>query len=275
LPEGNAQGQDSTASEVILFFGELILMYIFFLLLLVAYLAVTSVLEARETKKLLKNPVTESIRHKCYTYLIVSGWVAVVAVAIMCFFANITPADIGLRLLDMNYNIWFNTITFVLCGGLFAVTLYQVICYLASKKYREAVRAKLADDGSKSHYDVVIGELMIPRSKREKGLFFWMSATAGIGEEIVWRGFLFFLLQAIFPGVSIIIIILIASVIFGAGHSYQGLSGVIKTTAAGALLGCLFLVSGSLIPGILFHFFVDFSSAFLLSEEKETDSVLQ
>ena len=78
-----------------------------------------------------------------------------------------------------------------------------------------------------------------------------------------------FLLQTIFPGIPIYLIVLIPSVIFGIGHFYQGVHGVIVTGVVGAVFMGLFLVSGSLIPGMVLHFLSDVSSTFLLSEEQE------
>ena len=242
-------------------------MYICFFIAVLAYFTLTSALDARKTKRLINASITEKVRVKWYVEAIIWEWGAVLAVLIMCLLSDISFKDIGFRQISFEYDFWFNFIIIALCGLLFALLLYQVISYLASAKYREAIQAKFTNDMDKSHYNAVMENLLIPRSKKEKQAFFWVSLTAGICEEILLRGFLFFLLQAVFPNITIILVVIIASVLFGLWHSYQGLQGVIKTTLAGALFGCLYLVTGSLIPGILLHFFVDYSSAFLLSEE--------
>lgn len=43
--------------------------------------------------------------------------------------------------------------------------------------------------------------------------------------------------------------------------------GVIKTGAVGMILVLLYLVTDSLVPGIILHFLIDYSSAFLIREE--------
>ena len=79
-----------------------------------------------------------------------------------------------------------------------------------------------------------------------------------------------FLLADIFPDMHIAVIGIIAALLFGAFHCYQGLTGVIKTSAAGMLFVALYLVTDSLVPGIILHFLVDFSSAFLVDDKNET-----
>lgn len=44
---------------------------------------------------------------------------------------------------------------------------------------------------------------------------------------------------------------------------------MIKTGVVGMLFVMLYLVTDSLVPGIILHFGVDFSSAFLIREERE------
>ena len=241
-------------------------MHIIFLLLVIIYLMVTAVSDARKTKELIGRPITEKVRVKFYIETIILGWASVLAVMAMCVIAKANFEDIGFRLISLNYNIWFSIITFVLCGVLLLGSLYQVVSYLTNAKYREAIKEKFAGGTDENQYDAVVN-LLVPRSKKEKQVFFWVSLTAGVGEEILLRGFLFYLLGAIFPGISMIVVVLISGALFGIWHLYQGLQGVIRTTISGILFGCLFLASGSLIPAILLHFLLDLSSAFLLAEE--------
>jgi len=94
--------------------------------------------------------------------------------------------------------------------------------------------------------------------------------TAGICEEIIFRGLLLYILQGLFPNLSIVFILLIAFTLFGIGHLYQGIKGVINTAIVGAIFCCLYLVTNSLFLGMLLHFVMDFSSAFIIREEKNS-----
>lgn len=244
-------------------------MYLLFLLAVVAYFVVVAIKEVQKTKRLLSVPITEKVRVKNYLGIIAFGWGTLLAVLIMCLYAEINFTDIGLRRLSFDYNIWFNIAVFVLSGAVFAMCLYQIIASFVSAEHRKAAMEMFGDDAGKSNYDKVIATL-IPRSKKEKLVFLGVPITAGIMEEILARGFLFLIIQTLFPYLSIIFVVLISSVLFGVAHAYQGIIGVIKSTLLGVLFGCLYLVTGSLIPSIILHFFIDFTAVFMFNEKEMT-----
>jgi len=243
-------------------------MYIILLSLLIIYLVITAILTAQAIKSMKNAVITEGARLNLYRGTIVQSWLFLVVLLLICLFAGISFYAVGLRPTSLSGYFWFNIITFIAAIGLLAVMLYQIAAYLLSAKYRAKTQTKLAADAAKNHYSAVLHNIVIPRSKKEKRLFIAVSLTAAIGEEIIWRGMLFYLLQAIFPGLPVAAIVIIASLPFGLAHLYQGASGFIKTTLAGLLFGCLYVASGSLIPGIMLHFVVDFAAVFLLTAEK-------
>ena len=242
-------------------------MYLFFLIATAAYFTGTAILDAQKTRRLMEIEITEEVRVRFYIGTIIWGWGAVLAVLIMCLIADIGFTDVGFRQISFEHNTIFTVITLVACGLLSAGFLYQTISCLVSAKYREAIKAKFSADADKNGNKSVAENLLIPRSKKEKKIFFYVSLTAGVSEEILSRGFLFFLMQSVFPDISIIIVVAITSALFGIWHIYQGLQGIIRSALAGAVFGCLFVAVGSVVPAILLHFFLDYSSAFLLSEE--------
>jgi len=85
-----------------------------------------------------------------------------------------------------------------------------------------------------------------------------LSPAAGIGEEIIYRGFLQWAL-ATTTG-DPISAIGTQAVVFGMAHLYQGGLGVLRTFAIGVVLGAGTLVSGSLIPAIVAHILIDIAS---------------
>lgn len=105
-------------------------------------------------------------------------------------------------------------------------------------------------------------ERMLPRSRRELNRFYGLAITAGICEEVLYRGYMIWYLQRL--GLSLIPAGLAASLIFGFGHLYQGLRGVILTTLVGAFLTGVYLLSGSLLAGILIHALMDMHSGRML-----------
>lgn len=242
-------------------------MQIIFLIVLVILSTAIPALDAQRTKKLLAKPITESVRMRFYAEAIVMGWSMLVVCAVFGFFSEVGFGDIGIRGLRFEYNLWFTLIVCVLCGLLFLDRAYKIIGYITSKKFRAAIHENMLS-GMEKNPKSVESTLIVPRSKKEKIACSFVALTAGICEEIIFRGFLFFLLQTVFPDLHIVFVVLIAMAIFGVGHIYQGVGGMVKTAFIGGVFGCLYLATGSLILPIVFHFVIDFSNVFLLSDEE-------
>jgi membrane protease YdiL (CAAX protease family) len=81
--------------------------------------------------------------------------------------------------------------------------------------------------------------------------------TAGVCEEILFRGFLLRYLHTYPWQLNLTLALLLSAIIFGAQHLYQGAKGVASTTVAGVFFGLLFLLSGSLLLPILLHALMD------------------
>jgi membrane protease YdiL (CAAX protease family) len=58
--------------------------------------------------------------------------------------------------------------------------------------------------------------------------------------------------------------VILSTVIFGLGHAYQGVKGIVKTGAAGLVLALLAVGSGSLFIPILLHAVGDLTSGRIL-----------
>ena len=81
--------------------------------------------------------------------------------------------------------------TWILCGLLSAVFIFQIAVFLMNPSYRGSVSKQIEE---KTHsgkvYDRVVNGL-IPRTRREKSCFTATALAAGICEEMVFRGFLY------------------------------------------------------------------------------------
>lgn len=104
---------------------------------------------------------------------------------------------------------------------------------------------------------VLVGDIaaLIPRTAGEKAWYAAVSVSAGVGEELVFRGF-FMRLLADF-GLQGLALVAVSAVIFGFAHVYQGVGGVLVTTLMGALLGVVFLATGSLLVAMAVHALMD------------------
>lgn len=103
---------------------------------------------------------------------------------------------------------------------------------------------------------------LLPRTAWEKLLFSLLSLSAGVGEELAFRGFAIPVLTLVTGsawGGAIL-----SSGAFGLLHGYQGWLGVFRTGAMGFLLAASFILSGSLWPAIIAHAALDLVSGLIL-----------
>ncbi len=113
-----------------------------------------------------------------------------------------------------------------------------------------------ADDSGRAQYREALRNVqeMMPHTGEEGRWFRVLSVTAGICEEILFRGFLIAYFGAyvgVWPAVAL------SAVAFGFGHFYQGAAGVVKTGLVGAVAGALYAGTGSLLWPMLLHAAVD------------------
>jgi len=103
---------------------------------------------------------------------------------------------------------------------------------------------------------------MLPRTGAERWSFAALAVTAGITEEVFWRGFGFGLLFALLPRAPIAVPIVLAALAFGWAHLYQGWTGVLATAVLGGLFAWLYWATGSLLLPMLLHVLIDLRAAF-------------
>jgi membrane protease YdiL (CAAX protease family) len=101
---------------------------------------------------------------------------------------------------------------------------------------------------------------ILPHSRREMLHFSAVALTAGICEEVLYRGFLIWYLALLVP---LPVAVGVAALLFGMAHAYQGARGVIQTGLVGLGLAVLYVLSGSLWLPMALHAFVDLNSGLL------------
>ena len=97
-------------------------------------------------------------------------------------------------------------------------------------------------------------------------------ALVGFAEELIFRGFLF---KAMLKDGSVTAAVIVSSVTFGMGHIMNLFTGqdlvetlfqMVFAVAMGFVFTLVFYKSGSLLPGILAHSFIDVTSVFASDE---------
>ena len=101
---------------------------------------------------------------------------------------------------------------------------------------------------------------ILPRTAPEESWFLALSTTAGFCEELLFRGYLPWFFT---PWLGSVGAMALCVVIFGVGHAYQGRSGAVRATLAGAFMAALVLVTDSLIPAMIVHALIDIGSGTL------------
>lgn len=117
-----------------------------------------------------------------------------------------------------------------------------------------ALAINLAGHRLGARESVVLAHLL-PRTRAEKAGFLGLSITAGLCEELVFRGFL---VTALYTAAgSLSIALLVSAVAFGVVHAYQEPRGVARAAVLGLLLSIPFVTTGSLAASIMAHTAID------------------
>lgn len=133
--------------------------------------------------------------------------------------------------------------------------LYVVLMTLQVPKIArsEAIRTRLRDRLESLRP-------LLPHRPVEWHWFVPLSITAGICEEVLFRGFLVWLLT---PMLGLYGAALLSVVVFGLAHGYQGWKFGQRAFYAGIFMGLFALVTGSVIPGMILHALIDIGSGYV------------
>jgi uncharacterized protein len=114
-------------------------------------------------------------------------------------------------------------------------------------------------------------EPLLAETESERRAFWFVSITAGICEEIIFRGFV---MWCIGVGTGLVLAVILSSVFFGFGHIYQGVWRTLPTALAGLFLALIVVATGSLLPAIIIHAALDANSGELVFRVKRETPAL-
>ncbi len=134
-----------------------------------------------------------------------------------------------------------------LTAGILIVIFLPAILALRSEKIRatagKAARKRLA--------------FLLPSTQEERGWWWLVCLSAGICEEIVYRGFLLHYFHFSPFHLTWLWALVASSAIFGVGHLYQGIAGAVQTMVLGFIFGAIFLMTGTLLLPMVLHALLD------------------
>lgn len=179
-----------------------------------------------------------------YRFTMLQEWILVAVALVLIVLGRRSWASVGLAL-PVTLAGWGWTVAIVV--GVVALLVTQYRAATGSEAARASVGRQLAP----------VRWLLPSAAPAEVAHFRALSVTAGVCEEILFRGFLIAFLVP-FAGVSGAV--LVSSLLFGLGHAYQGTGGIVKSGVIGALMAGFYLLTGSLLAPILVHAMVDWGS---------------
>jgi membrane protease YdiL (CAAX protease family) len=136
-----------------------------------------------------------------------------------------------------------------------AYTLVGALGFVVSLVLLAGLRRKV-DRGADVVAPAEVGALL-PRSAKERRAFAGLALTAGLCEEVLYRGFLLAVAVAIAPELGPWRLVLVSALAFAVAHTYQGVTGMLTAGVLGGGFAVLFLGSGSLLLPVLYHALID------------------
>jgi len=176
-------------------------------------------------------------------YQLTSFWLfllTIVAVVIWIYY------DRPFVALGIDFNSYWDISISLLISVLIILYFFSLLRTIRKNaEQRESLRDKLKNADAVEY---------LPKNIKEFKWFILLSISAGISEELLFRGYLFWYL-GFFE--NIVITILFSSLLFGLGHSYQGWKGIIRTASIGLILGSIYALTDSLWILICLHILGD------------------
>lgn len=182
----------------------------------------------------------ETSRAEMYRSTITVQWALVAALGVVWALHGRTAPELGL-VLRMDGDAALGAA--VTAGGLGVLWLQSVAVRRLGPESRERLRDQFESTWA-----------LLPANASEHRWFRALALTAGVCEELLYRGYLIPYAAAYFGEPAGL---LLAAAAFGIGHYYQGLRGVVKTTLVGVAAGLLYLRTDSLLWPVILHVALD------------------
>ncbi|NHM30655.1 CPBP family intramembrane glutamic endopeptidase [Neobacillus terrae] len=206
--------------------------------------------DIKHTKKVKKSGNWEDKR-AYFLFIITSEWFLTFLILIGAAAFSVSWTEFGLKLPNENTSKLLGVFSGFLIGVLFLLlVLFRLPFY---KKRMEKQMESIS--------------FLAPANSKERNWGLVLSATAGICEEIIYRGLIIFYLQSLPFDLSLPIILVLSALIFGFGHIYQGWKGFLLTSFLGFVFARVYVMTDSLLFPIIIHIIID-ARFFLMTKGK-------
>lgn len=185
----------------------------------------------------------EAVRLRTYRLTMAIEWLSVAVLLTLWVGVGRQLDALGLRLPGPDWRFWLGN----------GLALAAGLLLLAQSARVARTPESLADVRRK------IGHLeeMVPHTHRELKTFRALSVTAGVCEEIIYRGYLIWALTALG---GIWWALAGSAIFFSLGHLYQGPKSLIGLLLVGLVMAALFLLTQAIWAPMALHAVIDLSS---------------
>ncbi len=191
-----------------------------------------------------------------YAQCLFEMWIPTLLLASLVVTGQVNVHTIGLGWYQLEHSEFPIWVSISLLGlSLLAILslIVDLVRYQTNSQYRALVDNKIRQAKIPAYFDYIK-----PETPVKKRIFVLLSLSAGVFEEILYRGYLISLLS---DGLNNIwIAVVAAALLFGMGHLYQGLEGILKAFLIGGMMGIIFVATGSILNCIVLHVLIDLSS---------------
>src|SRR5262245_12275762 len=185
-------------------------------------------------------------RSRAYARMLVEEWALAAAVLALTLWRARPLATLGLGM-PAGWRLWLGV-------ALPVVYSFLVVMQGRTLRARPQTLAKLRGK-------LAPLRALAPHTAAEFRLFVPPSLTAGICEELLFRGYLVWVLQA---WIGLGPAALVSMVAFGLAHAYQGRKFAVRAFFTGVGMGLLALITGSILPGMALHALIDLGSGWIV-----------
>lgn len=232
-------------------------MLFFGILMIIFLIGIYPFWDKKYTEKL-KITLNENDGISYFKYVIYSEWTVTLLILAMFYFTSTNFAQIGFILPTKNSTQFLGIFTgFIIGVIILTFVLIKVPLY---QRYLKAQTGTIT--------------YLVPTGKLDKKYAILSAFTAGICEEIIYRGFLLHLLSNSPFQLEGMMLLIIGAVIFGIAHYYQGWKGVLLAGLAGYALSKIYFQTNSLILPIVLHIIIDLRFVLTTNNDSNTKNNL-